>query len=333
MSDTSIKWKNSSEIIRQENDATLWDMRGGVACLELHSQTTALSDNILMMIDIAKDEVDSNFLGLVLTSAGKNFCVGGDLNHMLRLAREKKYDEIENGLITYQNTFMKLKYSDKPIVAAPFSMTLGGGCELCMHASRVQALNDLCIGLVETSVGLIPGCGGTKELLFHYVYNSNENDVRLEQNVKKAFDVITKAKLAKNSKEAKQLGFLKNDDGISVDKTQQLNDAKCMVLKLVESDFKPPAHATVKALGESGALSLIADIVDMTEAGLLSEYDLHVAKKVAYIMTGGNANSGTEVGEDNLLSLEREVFLSLLSEPKTQERMEYMLRNGRPLKN
>ncbi|MBX6396185.1 MAG: enoyl-CoA hydratase/isomerase family protein, partial [Alicyclobacillaceae bacterium] len=226
------------------------------------------------------------------------------------------------------------KYLDKPVVAAPFAMTLGGGTEVCFAASRVQASAETYMGLVEVGVGVIPGGGGTKELLLRNLEGVPEGaQVDLQPLVNRAFETIAMAKVSTSAAEAQELGYLRPSDRISINADTLLYDAKQAVLQLAEAGYRPPVPRKIPVVGEAGYATMTIGAYTMRMAGYISEHDEKIAKKLAYVLAGGRVPRGTLVSEQYLLDLEREAFLSLVGEPKTQERMAYMLQHNKPLRN
>lgn len=320
--------------IKKNNSASLIDLGDGVALLEFHSQNNAIGLDSIQMINFAIDEVEKNYKGLVIGNQGKNFCVGANLALMLMEAQDDNMYELDIVVRHFQQAMMKIKYSSKPIVAAPFSMTLGGGTEICLPAAYIQASTETYMGLVETGVGLIPGGGGTKELYIKHLENlPNGVEFDLQKIVTKVFETIALAKVSTSAAEARENNYLNLADGISVNSDYQLYDAKQVVMTLFEKGYKPKVRKKIPVVGETGYATLLVGAEAMFLSGTISEHDLKIAKKLAYVLAGGKVPYGTEVDEQYLLDLEREAFLSLIAEPKTQQRMQYMLVKGKPLRN
>lgn len=333
-----IVLKNRKEqpgaVIYRNPGASLVDLGDGVACLEFHSPNNAIGGDITEAIRFAVEEVEKNFAGLVVGNQGKNFCVGANLMWMLFEAQAGDWDEIELMVRTFQNAVMSLKYCRRPVVAAPFGMTLGGGYEVCAHTHRVQAAAETYLGLVELGVGLIPAGGGCKELLLR-MYEGIPAGARtdLQPFVNKAFENIAMAKVSTSGPEAKKLGYLRTSDGITYNSDFLIAEAKEAVLALDRTGFQPPEPKLIPVVGEAGYATMALGAYSMKVGGFISEYDEHLAKKVAYVLSGGKVPAGTLVTEQYLLDLEREAFLSLAGEPKTQARMQHMLATGKPLRN
>lgn len=326
--------KKQNRVIQKNSGASLIDIGDGVALLEFHSPNNAIGLDIIQMINRAIDEVEKNYKGLVLANQGKNFCVGANIALMLMEAQDDNFDELDFVIRQFQQAMMKIKYSAKPVVAAPHQMALGGGAEVILPAARIQASPESYIGLVEVGVGLIPGGGGTKELYIKHL-NSLPKGVKVDlQNVaNKVFETVAMAKVSTSAEEARENGFLNNLDRISKNPDHRIYDAKQWVIELHDNGYVPPVRKKVPVVGETGYATLLLAAQGMHLSGYISEYDLHIAKKLAYVLAGGNLPYGTKVDEQYLLDLEREAFISLISEIKTQQRMQYMLMKGKPLRN
>ncbi|MGX1901571.1 3-hydroxyacyl-CoA dehydrogenase NAD-binding domain-containing protein [Thermolongibacillus altinsuensis] len=326
--------KEERGVIKKNSGASLIDLGDDVALLEFHSPNNAIGLDIVQMINDALEEVDRNYKGLVIGNQGKNFCVGANLAMILMEAQDDNYFEIEFVVRQFQQAMMKIKYSPKPVVVAPFAMTLGGGTEICLPASRIQASSETYMGLVEVGVGLIPGGGGNKELYIKHL-NSMPKGVEfdLQKVANKVFETIAMAKVSTSAAEARELNFLSAQDGITMNGDHLIYEAKQAVLSLYESGYKPPIRKKIPVVGETGYATLLLGAQGMHLSGYISEHDLKIAKKLAYVIAGGKVPFGTEVDEQYLLDLEREAFLSLVGEPKTQARMQHMLVKGKPLRN
>lgn len=326
--------KEQKGVIKKNSGASLIDLGDDVALLEFHSPNNAIGFDIVQMINYALEEVDRNYKGLVIGNQGKNFCVGANLAMILMEAQDDNYFEIEMVVRQFQQAMMNIKYSSKPVVVAPFAMTLGGGTEICLPASRIQAAAETYMGLVEVGVGLIPGGGGNKELYIKHLSGMpNGVEFDLQKVANKVFETIAMAKVSTSAAEARELNFLNAQDGISINGDHLIHDAKQAVLALYESGYKPPVRKKIPVVGETGYATLLLGAQGMYHSGYISEHDLKIAKKLAYVIAGGSVPYGTEVDEQYLLDLEREAFLSLVGEPKTQARMQHMLLKGKPLRN
>ncbi|OIK08495.1 3-hydroxyacyl-CoA dehydrogenase [Bacillus sp. MUM 116] len=328
------KIKKQKGVIKKNGGASLIDIGDGVALLEFHSPNNAIGLDIIQMINFAIDEVEKNYKGLVIGNQGKNFCVGANLAMILMEAQDDNIYELDMVVRHFHQAMMKIKYSSKPVVAAPFAMTLGGGAEVCLPAAHIQASAETYMGLVEVGVGLIPGGGGNKELYIKHLENLPTGVPFDLQNVaNKVFETIAMAKVSTSGEEARANNFLDLADGISVNSDHQLYDAKQAVLALHEKGYKPKVRRKLPVVGETGYAALLLGAKGMFLSGYISEHDLKIAKKLAYVIAGGKVPFGTEVDEQYLLDLEREAFLSLVAEPKSQQRMQHMLVKGKPLRN
>jgi 3-hydroxyacyl-CoA dehydrogenase len=328
--------KDRNKTILSNPGASLIDLGDGVACLEFHSKMNSIGTDTVQMIREALREVEEKFDGLVIGNQSENFSVGANLMLMLFEIQDENWDDIEAVVKAFQDALMAVKYFEKPVVAAPFGMTLAGGCEICLASAKMQAAAETYMGLVEVGVGLIPAGGGTKEMLLRCTEGIPPGvvDVELLPFVRKAFETVAMAKVGTSAKEAQQLGYMRPTDKITINRDYLIHNAKKTVLDLVAEGYRPPRPKNnIKVMGERGHALLQMGLFYMREGGYISQYDEHVAKKVAHIMSGGNLPDGTEVTEQYLLDLEREAFLSLCGEQKTQERMEYMLKKGKPLRN
>ncbi|WP_079478323.1 3-hydroxyacyl-CoA dehydrogenase/enoyl-CoA hydratase family protein [Halobacillus salinus] len=326
--------KESTEVIKKNAGASLIDLGDGVAGLEFHSQSNAIGLDIIQMINFAVDHVDDHYKGLVIGNQGKNFCVGANLGMILMEAQDFNFFEIEMVVKNFQDAMLKMKYSDKPVVAAPFGMTLGGGAEVCLPADAIQASQETYMGLVEAGVGLIPGGGGNKELYMKHLRNMPKGvDFDLQKVANAVFEKIAMAKVSNSGEEARENGFLDQMDQISMNGDHLLYDAKQKVIGLHDSGYQAPKRTKVPVVGEQGYATMMLGAKSLALSGYASEHDLKIAEKLAYVLAGGRVKEGTLVDEQYLLDLEREAFLSLVGEPKSQARMQHMLMKGKPLRN
>ncbi len=332
--------KEQNKVIKSNNGASLIDIGDGVVCLEFHSKANSIGDDIVNMMNFAVKEVEKNYEGMVIGNFGQHFSVGANLFLVLMEAEDDEFDELEIMVDEFQKANMRLKYCQKPVVAAPHGMTVGGGCEICMHSHVVNAAAETYMGLVEVGVGLVPGGGGCKELAFRaaemlppksQVNTGGTNTV--QPMINRAFENIAMARVATSAFEAIKLGYMRPTDRVSINRDRVIGDAKKLVLQMVEEGFRPPRPKKMQAVGDAGYAAIELAIQTMLWAKQISEHDAKIARKVAYIVTGGGVTPGTEVTEQDLLDLEREAFLSLLGEPKTLDRMRYMLKYNKPLRN
>lgn len=326
--------KETNGVIKKNSGASLIDIGDDVALLEFTSPNNAIGFDIIQMINYSIDEVAKNYKGLVIGNQAKNFCVGANLAMILMEAQDDNFYDIELVVRQFQQAMMNIKYSEKPVVVAPFGMTLGGGAEICLPAAKVQASSETYMGLVEVGVGVIPGGGGNKELYINHLQGMPAGvEVNLQNVANKVFETIAMAKVSTSADEARTNNFLTKEDGISFNGDHLIHDAKQSVLALSAQGYKAPVRKKVPVVGESGYATLLLGAQAMKYSGYISDHDLKIAKKLAWVLAGGNVPYGTEVDEQYLLDLEREAFLSLVGEPKTQARMQHMLVKGKPLRN
>ncbi|WOV86451.1 3-hydroxyacyl-CoA dehydrogenase NAD-binding domain-containing protein [Sporosarcina oncorhynchi] len=327
-------YKKKHGVIKKNSGASLIDLGDGIALLEFHSQSNAIGLDIIQMINFAVDEVEKNFKGLVIGNQGKNFCVGANLGMILMEAQDDNIFELDYTIRSFQNAMMKIKYSRKPVVAAPFQMTLGGGAEVCLPAAHIQASMETYIGLVEVGVGLIPGGGGNVNLYTKHLKGlPNGVHVDYQYVANKVFESIAMAKVSTSGEEARENNFLNFADGISVNPDHLIYDAKHAALSLYEGGYVPPKKEKIPVTGDSGYATMLLGAEGMHLSGFISDHDLKIAKKLAFVLSGGKVPYGTLVDEQYMLDLEREAFLSLVAEPKSQQRMQHMLLKGKPLRN
>jgi 3-hydroxyacyl-CoA dehydrogenase len=272
---------------------------------------------------------------LVIGNQAENFSAGANLMLILFEIQDENWDDIELSVKAFQDALMAIKYFEKPVVAAPFGLTLAGGCEVCLSSAAVRAAAETYMGLVEVGVGLIPAGGGTKEMLLRCTEGVPPDvDADLFPFVRRAFETVGMGKVATSAKEAQKFGFMRSTDRITINRDFLIHDAKRTVLDMVKENYCPPQpRKNIKVVGEKGLALLQMGLFYMREGGYISEYDVHVGRKLAHIFSGGSLPDGSEVTEQYILDLEREAFVSLCGEQKTQERIQYMLKTGRPLRN
>jgi len=316
--------------------ASLLDLGDGVLCLEFHSKMNALDDLILPTYERALDLLDAGkFDALVVGNQGGNaFCAGANLLMILMGAMQQDWATIEKSVAFMQNVLQRAKYSDKPVVTAPWGLTLGGGVEVTMHSAATQAAGELYAGLVEVGVGLIPGGGGCKEMLSRYLGDIPAG-VAYDPNpfVQKAFEHVAMAKVATSGEEARDAGFLRATDRLTLDADALIGDAKRLALGLVGAGYKAPRKRTFKLPGSSGRAAIELFLYQMRLGNFVTPYDTVVGKKLAYVMTGGDIPFGAVRTEQDILDLEREAFLSLCGNAETVARIQHMLEKGKPLRN
>ncbi len=320
--------------LEQSDDATLWDVGDGVAVLEFHSKMNTLGEGVIRMTQLALDRVERDgMLGLVIGNEDpRTFTAGADLSLVLRLIEGGDWTALETAVREFQETAVRLRRAPFPVVAAPFGLTLGGGCEFSLYADRVQAHAELYMGLVEVGVGLIPAGGGTTELLFRFATElAPYAEADPFEGVKRAFQLIAMATTSTSALEARKLGLLRASDRITMNRDRLLADAAARVRDLAP-DYVPPLPRTITALGKDGLGNLRYGAWAMREGGQITDHEVRIAHELSYVLTGGDGPPRT-VTEQDILDLEREAFLRLLGTKETQERMQYTLKTGKPLRN
>jgi len=326
--------RRGNKRLEGNDSATLWDMDEGVLLLEFHSKMNSIDDGIVEMMNRALDRAEASFRGLVIGNDGANFSAGANIMALLMAIKSDDLASVEKMVASFQQANQRMRYSPIPVVAAPFGLTLGGGAEVTMGANAIQAAAELYMGLVEVGVGLIPGGGGNLMLLRNlYGPFATDRDFDPLPFLKKLFLTIGTAKVATSAEEAREIGFLNRQDGISLNRDFLLSDAKARVLGMAESGFRPPRPTHFLLSGRSGAATVDMMLYDMQVNNQISEYDRHIGQRLAHVITGGDVSAFTPVSEQHLLDLEREAFLSLCGEEKTQDRIAAMLETGKPLRN
>ncbi len=323
-----------TKVIWQNKEAEIQDLGDGILNLEFKSKMNSIGSGVLQGINKAIDLAEKDYKGLVIGNQAANFSVGANIAMIFMLAVEQEYDELNMAIKMFQNTMMRIRYSGIPVVAAPHGMTLGGGCEICLHADKVVAAAETYIGLVEFGVGVIPGGGGSKEMTVRASDLYRKNDVELNV-LQEHFLTIGMAKVATSAYEAFDTNILQTGkDVVVVNKDRQIAEAKKHALLLADAGYTQPVpRKDIKVLGKQ-ALGMFLVGTDQMQAGkYISEHDRKIANKLAYVMAGGDLSEATLVSEQYLLDLEREAFLSLCTEKKTLERIQYMLTKGKPLRN
>lgn len=323
----------TGKIIVGNAGASLVDLGDGVACLEFHSPNNSINSDVVEMMNKSLAEVEKNYLGLVIGNQGKNFCVGANLVLILQEAEKGNWEKLDFGVRELQNTTMALKFAKKPVVGAPFGMTLGGGTEICLHTHALQASSETYMGLVELGVGLIPGGGGTKEMAVRAMEGILPGvEVAPDYFFAKRFEAVAMAQVSTSAEKARQLGFLRDHDRYSMNPDHVLLDAKARVIDLARN-FRPNLPTKVKIGGPGVRATMELALYGMRIGKYISEYDQYLGEKLAYAMTGGDRPAGMLVDEQYLLDLEREAFMSLVGEAKTLDRIRHMLAKGKPLRN
>ena len=313
--------KRARGVVKKNAGGSLIDIGDGVLCLEFHSKMNAIGGDQVAMMHAAIEETAQNFEALVVANDGENFSVGANLMLVLLAAQEGEWDELGAMVSAFQQANMALKYAAKPVVVAAFGMSLGGGCEIVLHGARVQASAEVYMGMVETGVGVIPGGGGCKEMI-----------LRLGD-AKRAFELIGYAKVSSSADDARHLGLLRESDAVSMNREHLLADAKSLALLLAENHAPGAPRQDIKVGGDSTYALLKIGLYMARQGNYITEYDTVVGEKLAYVLSGGRSTGEQMVSEQYLLDLEREAFLSLCGRAETQQRMQHMLKTGKPLRN
>jgi len=326
--------KDRSGVVQTNPGASLIDLADGVICCEFHSKMNSIGGDIGAMIHAGVKRLGSEFDAMVIANQAPNFSVGANLMLLLVTAQEGEWDDIHLAVRQFQGVNMAIKYAPGPVVAAPQGMALGGGCEISLSSARIHAAAEAYMGLVETGVGLIPGGGGVKEMLIR----ANEHagggeDLDLFHALKPIFETIAMAKVSTSGEAARSLGFLRRSDLIAMNRDRQVADAKATALALVREGYHPPAPAQIRVLGEEFLAGAKLAIHMLVRGEFASDHDAVVARKLAYILAGGGITAPQSVSEQYILDLEREAFVSLCGERKTQERIAHTLKTGKPLRN
>ena len=319
-------WKNSGAVIE--------DLGDGILNLEFQSKMNTIGGDVLAAINKAIDLAETNYQGLVIGNQAANFSVGANIGMIFMMAVEQEYDELNYAIKYFQDTMMRMRYSSIPTISAPHGMALGGGCEISLHADKVVAAAETYMGLVEFGVGVIPGGGGSKEMALRASDLFHKGDVQLNV-LQEHFLTIGMAKVATSAYEAFDLGLLqKGKDVVVVNKDRQIAQAKKHALLMAEAGYtQPAARKDVLVLGKQALGMFLVGTDSMEASHYISEHDKKIANKLAYVMAGGDLSEPTKVTEQYLLDIEREAFLSLTTERKTLERIQHMLKTGKPLRN
>ncbi len=340
--------KKSNGVVKKNPGASLIDLGDGVACIEFHSKMNSLGGDIVSLLTqcLKPGGPGDAFDAFVVTNDATNFSVGANLMLLLMSAQEEDWDEVDLAIRQFQGMTQAIKFSPKPVVVAPFGMTLGGGAEITLHAPARQPHAELYIGLVEVGVGLLPAGGGCKEFLLRAVDSAAALrhgthaqvgiavSVELMETMKKAFEAIATAKVATSAHEARGMGFLSDRDGITMNRERVLADAKARALELARGGYEPPTpRIHIPAPGEGILATLKMGIHLMRQAEHITEYEVKLGHKIAEVLCGGNVTPGAPLSEQYVLDLEREAFKSLCGERKTQERIQHTLKTGKTLRN
>jgi 3-hydroxyacyl-CoA dehydrogenase len=325
-SEAGASFLKKQRVIRENAGASLRDIGDGVACLEFHSKMNTIGADIVSLLFASLEEVNQNFEGLVIGNQGQNFSAGANLMLLMMEAAEGNWEEIDYMVRTFQRATQAIRYNAKPVVVAPFGLALGGGCEIVLAGAHVQSAAETYIGLVEVGAGLIPAGGGTTEMLWRFTNDGSGN-------VREAFENIGFGKVSTSAEHARRLRYLRPADSITMNTDRLVADGKAAILRLASGGYVPPAPRQLPVLGESVGAELKLGIHLMSRAGHITDHEAHIARKLAWILTGGNVTRPTAAPEQYFLDLEREAFTSLCGEPKTLARMEHLLKKGKVLRN
>jgi 3-hydroxyacyl-CoA dehydrogenase len=311
-----------------------WDLGDGVLGLTFTTKANSIDDTVVDGLAQAVDIAERDFRGMLIYNEGGHFCVGANLFAVVMAAQQKAWGQLRETVTGLQSTLQRMKYSTIPVVAAPFGMTVGGGFEVCMGADAVQAASETYVGLVEVGVGLLPGGAGNMNMLWRALEGiPADTDVDTLPFVSRTFQNIALARVATGAGEAKEFGYFRKSDGISFDQARLLTEAKGRAIGMAEAGYHPPPRRSYRLPGESGMATLDMMIDTLMAGGYASEHDALIARKVAMVLCGGPSGAAHEVTEEQMLELEREAFISLCGEPKSQERMQHMLTTNKPLRN
>ena len=324
---------HKSNIVWNNDGATLYDIGDGILNLEFHTKMNSIGAEVIEGINTAINTAEKDFSGLVIANEGQNFSAGANLAMLFMYAVDQEFDEIDMMIRQFQNTMTRARFSSIPVVSAPSGMALGGGCELSLHCDSIQAHAETYIGLVEVGVGLIPGGGGTKEFTLRAADDYTTGDVELNT-LQEYFMSIATAKVATSAEEARGMNIIRPHDKITLNRSRLIADAKTRVLEIAAAGYTQPTERTdIKVQGRAGLATFMAGVAGMQFGAYASEHDAKIANKAAWVMSGGDLSAPTQVSESYLLDLEREAFLSLCGEPKTLERIQSILFKGKPLRN
>ncbi len=314
--------------------ASLVDLGDGVLGLEFHSKMNAIGSDTVAMMRTGVEEASRNFEALVIGNDAPAFSAGANLMLLLLEAQEENWDEIDLMVRTFQSAVLGLRYAGVPVVAAPAGLALGGGCEIVLHADRVQAAAETYMGQVEVGAGLIPAGCGTKELLVRCTGRAPAGAADPLPHIRQAFELIGFGKVSTSAGDARRLGLLRDTDAVTMNRERLLADAKAAALELARAGYQPPATRNDIAVGGAGVRAALDLGVHLAwRGGHISDYDAHIGRALSRILAGGDLPHATTVSEQRLLDLEREAFLSLCGEPKTQARIAHVLKTGKPLRN
>jgi len=325
--------KKNGKVVEKNSGASVIDLGDGVFCLEFHTKMNAIGNEILAMTHKAIRRTEQEGVGLVIANEGGMFSAGANLMLLVMAVAEGAYDEIAMTVKGFQKAMMAIKYSKIPVVAAPHNLVMGGGCEICLHADSMIPHAETYMGLVEIGVGLLPAGGGTKEMAVRAIKLAEENDIDATPFIFKNFMNIAMAKVSMSAAELAPMGFMRQGDAITMDIDKRIHDAKLKAIAM-SANYRPGTPLVdLKAPGRSVAGSIKSQLWNMQKGGFISEYDQFLAGTIADVITGGDVPGGTLITEEYLLELEREAFVRLCAQKKTLERIQHMLKKGKPLRN
>ncbi len=331
---TVVQLRKGSSPVLKNDGAEAWDLGDGVLGVTFKTKANSLDTEVGQILNDAVAEAEKNFRALVIANQGEHFSVGANLFLVVMAAQAKEWDKLRDMVGGLQATVQRMRYATVPVVAAPYGMTLGGGLEVCLACDAVQAAAETYSGLVEVGVGVIPGGGGNMNLLWRALDGVIEGaSLNTLEIVTQVFKNIALAKVATSADEAKMLGYFKKSDGVSFDRARQVTEAKARAIGMAESGYHPPTPRSHVLPGESGIATLSMMVDTLVAGGYATEHDGTIARKLATVLCGGRGGNARPVTEEEILELEREAFVSLCGEQKTQERMQYMLMNNKPLRN
>jgi 3-hydroxyacyl-CoA dehydrogenase len=335
--------RKSNGVVKSNSGASLIDLGGGVGCIEFHSKMNAIGADIIQLTSqvLKPGGAGENFDAFVISNDAANFSVGANIMLLLMAVQDGEWDEVDMMVRQFQNMTQLIKFSSRPVVAAPFGLALGGGCEVSLHAASRQPHAELYMGLVEAGIGLLPGGGGCKEMTLRAVDAAQSvrpegrgESVELMEAMKMAFETVAMAKVSTSAFEARGLGFVSRSDQITMNRERVLSDAKAHALELARAGYRAPLPRTdIPAPGENILATLKLGVHLLRQGEFISDHEVTIATKVAEVMCGGALTPGTPMSEQYLLDLEREAFKSLCGERKTQERIQFTLKTGKPLRN
>ena len=321
-------------VIQSNAAASLVDLGDGVLAVEFHSKMNAIDAGTIDMLQAGIREAEAHFAALIIGGGAEHFSVGANLALVLGAVQQGHWADVETMIRTFQQTNGALRYAAVPVIVAPAGMTLGGGCEILLHADRAQAAAESYIGLVETGVGLIPAAGGTKEMVARAAETIPRGDTNVLPAFQRAFETIALAAVSTSGADARRLGYLAPIDGITMNRERLMADAKATALQLVAQGYQPPPRRTAIRVGGDAVLAPLKLGIHLAwSAGRISEHDALIGRTLATIMAGGSLPHPSTVTEEQLLDLECEAFMKLVGEPKTQDRIAYTLKTGKPLRN